>query len=308
MLPNGLDCGKTKGQKGPMTGLEIDTALAFEPLSGVQAELGESPVWSQSDKAVWWVDIPGKRVHRTDAATGETSSWAAPEQTGFVALTPSAVVVGMESGLFSLDTAAGRFDRIWRLDEDGVRFNDATTDSAGRLWAGTMDIDNKRAAGKLFRIDPDLTVTVVLKDMRIPNGLAVDAGLGRLYLSDSHADVQTVWETELDAASGGIGEWRVFKRFHDLAGRPDGAAVDADGNYWIAGVGGGELYAFTPAGDLAATIKTPMEGPTKVAFGADMMFLTSKAGDGNGGRLLAAPTSLRGAPTALFRAQPAPAI
>ncbi|MEX0955759.1 MAG: SMP-30/gluconolactonase/LRE family protein [Rhizobiaceae bacterium] len=288
-----------------MAGMEIETAPAFTPLSTVTAELGESPVWSAADDAVWWVDIPGRRLHLTSLANSATRSWATPEQIGFVALCANGVVAGMETGLFAFDPANGEFERIWRLLDEGVRFNDATTDPAGRLWAGTMDIGNARAAGKLLCIEPDMTVRSILTGMRIPNGLAVDAARGRLYVSDSHSDLQTVWAVDLDIQSGAVGERHVFARFHDLAGRPDGAALDADGNYWIAGVGGGEIYVFTPDGRIAATIPTPMDGPTKPAFGDGRIFLTSKSGAGNGGRLMAAPSPIRGAPVPHFGPQPA---
>lgn len=289
-----------------MAGMETDTAPAFKPISTVTAELGESPVWSAAENAVWWVDIPCKRVHRTDLADHSTRSWTTPEQVGFVALTANGIVAGMESGLFAFDPASGVFDLIYRLADAGVRFNDATTDPAGRLWAGTMDIENRRAAGRLLRIDPDLSVTTVISGMRIPNGLAVDAARGRLYVSDSHAEYQTVWAADIDIASGGIGERRVFARFDNLPGRPDGAAIDAQGNYWIAGVGGGEIYVFTPDGELAQTFATPMDSPTKPAFGDNLLFLTSKSGNGGGGRLMAAQYPVVGADVPPFGAISAP--
>ncbi len=286
--------------------METDTALAFEPCSTATAELGESPVWSATEGAVWWVDIPGKQLHRTSIADASTRSWATPEQVGFVALAERSVVVGMESGLFAFDATSGRFECIWRLEETGVRFNDATTDPAGRLWAGTMDIDNNRAAGKLLRIEPDLTVTTILTGMRIPNGLAVDGEGGRLYLSDSHPDIQTVWVADLDIRNGEIGEPRVFARFHNLPGRPDGAAIDSGGNYWIAGVDGSEICVFTSDGNLVQTMPVPMTCPTKPAFGDGQIFLTSKAGENGGGRLMAAPSEIEGMPVPAFAAVPPP--
>jgi sugar lactone lactonase YvrE len=282
-------------------GIENNTTLAFEPLCGTTAELGESPVWSAADNAVWWVDIPGKRLHRTDAGSGDTQSWNTPEFVGFVALAePGGVVLGLETGLFAFDRAGGHFECLIRLGDEGVRFNDATTDDAGRLWASTMDIDNARPVGKLLRIDPDMTVSTVLTGLRTPNGLAVDGERSRLYVSDSHPDIQTVWSADLDLADGTMGERRVFARFDGLAGRPDGAALDKDGNYWIAGVGGGCLHVFSPEGGPITTFATPMESPTKMAFGRDRIFLTSKAGDGDGGRLVSAPTATRGSVVSPF--------
>ncbi|MBO6719488.1 MAG: SMP-30/gluconolactonase/LRE family protein [Rhizobiaceae bacterium] len=285
--------------------MENKTEMAFEPLSGTVAELGESPVWSASENAVWWVDIAGKRLHRTSAEDGTTRSWPTPEQIGFVVLAARGPVVGMESGLFAFDPRGGAFERIYRLRDPGVRFNDATVDEAGRLWAGTMDIDNARPAGKLLRIDADLSVTEILSGFQMPNGIAVDAARSRLYVSDSDARIQTVWTVEIDFRTGTIGKRREFKRFNDLAGRPDGAALDTEGNYWIAGVDGGEIYRFSPEGEHLSTTATPMKFPTKMAFAAGRMFLTSKAGNGYGGRLVAAQTSIRGSGIAAFGVQDA---
>ena len=39
-------------------------------LHSVGAELGEGPVWSARDKALWFVDIKAPCVYRHDPATG----------------------------------------------------------------------------------------------------------------------------------------------------------------------------------------------------------------------------------------------
>ena len=281
-------------------------SLDFKPVSDVRAELGESPVWSEADACVWWVDISGQRLLRT-GADGATETWEMPEQVGFVALATAGLVVGMESGLFAFDPASGVFERLVALEAPGVRFNDATTDAAGRLWAGTMDLENRRPVGQLLRIDPDLTVTVVAEGMRTPNGLAVDspgdeAG-GRLFFSDSHPDVQTIWVADLDIRGGRIAERRIFARMHEAAGRPDGGALDEDGNYWSAGVDGGAIHVFTPDGNHLFEFLTPMPDPTKIAFGGPDLrhiYLTSKAGSGAGGQLAVIETAFRGRETTPF--------
>jgi hypothetical protein len=66
----------------------------------VAAELGEGPIWSAGEQALWCVDIKGKRVHRVSAATGETRSWAAPSSPGFLApLAGGGWLIGLKSGL-----------------------------------------------------------------------------------------------------------------------------------------------------------------------------------------------------------------
>jgi len=212
----------------------------------------------------------------------------------------------MESGLFLFDPAGGGFTLVWRLADNGARFNDAATDAAGRLWAATCDIDNRQPLGKLLCFEPDLAVREVASGLLTPNGLAVDDVQGLLYLSDSHPTIRTLWRLPLDGTSGNIGECQRLARFDDLKGRPDGGAIDADGTYWIAGVGGGVLHGFSPQGRRAVEVATPMADPTKIAFGGaqlDQVFLTSKIG-GGGGCLAVARPGLRGRAQTLFGYQP----
>ena len=259
---------------------------AFVPLTDARAELGESPVWSPAHVSYSWVDIIGRRLFRT-APDGETQDWATPEIPGFVQCVAGAVFVGMESGIFSFDPGTGSFHLRCELRQSGVRFNDACTDPQGRIWAGTMDLENRRHCGVLYRFD---TVTgalvTVAEGFLTVNGLAWDAARNRLYLSDSHPSVQTVWTCALQD-DGTLGPRTLFADFHPHEGRPDGAALDAEGTYWIAGVGGARLYRFAADGALMAEIEVPVASPTKPAFGpGGEMVVTSFADDGHGGRLL----------------------
>lgn len=278
----------------------------FRRLSDARAVLGESPVWDASANAVWWVDIDGSKVFRTDADTGATRVWPTPEFAGCVAVsTTGQILVGMETGLFLLNCETGAFTLVVDLERKGVRFNDSTVDRHGNLWAAIMDVDNVKPVGTLFRITPAFAVTEVMSGFITPNGLAVDAERGRLYVSDSHATVQTAWWHPIDLDSGEAGDRRSFFPMHDLPGRPDGATLDANGNYWIAGVGGSTLYKLDPDGSRLAAIETPMPDPTKPAFGGpdlNRIFLTSKT-DGNGtqgGYLTVAVTSECGSLVTMF--------
>jgi len=282
------------------TAVPATPAWRFDRLTEEKAGLGESPAWSPGDGCLWWVDVTGRRLLRSDAATGATESWAMPEEIGFVVpAARGAVIVGLESGLFGFEAKTAGLQLIFELEDPGARFNDACTDPAGRLWAATCDIDNRQPLGKLYRIAPDFTAEAVLHGLMTPNGLAVDGGSGQLYLSDSHPTVQKLWRAPFDTASGTVGERRVLADFAALRGRPDGAAIDAEGTYWIAAVDGGRLYGFSPSGERVAEVATPMASPTKLAFGgADLrrIFLTSKtgAGDDPGGCVMTATPGLAG--------------
>lgn len=263
------------------------TSARFVPLSEARALLGESPVWSSVHQAIWWVDITGCKLLRTTLA-GVTQFWDTPEMPGFVQCLGDAVFVGMQSGIFRFDASGPRFEKCVDLDAQGQRFNDACTDGQGRIWAGTMDMDNQRANGVLYLFDPDRrTLVPKIDGFRTINGLAWDDTNQRLFVSDSHVSIQTVWTCPVDP-EGQIGDRTEFARFHEFDGRPDGAVLDQTGHYWIAGVGGGRLYHFSPGGAVEACYKVPLESPTKPALietQATAMVLTSFKDDSEGGRL-----------------------
>lgn len=278
--------------------------MKIEQLSTVPAILGESPFWSPRDNAVWWVDISAGRILRTNAKTGTTLGWETGEQTGCIV--PEAngrIVAGMVSGLFLFDPKEGSFTRLAENPVKGTRFNDGVTDPAGRLIAGVMDIDNEMPMGVIYSIDGDLNFHPMFDGLYTPNGLAFDPARGRMYFSDSHPAVQTIWVCDYDLETGKATNRQEFATTHDFAGRPDGAFVDVDGNYWMAGVGGGAcLWKFSPDG-TRETIALPVSNPTKPIFDANgNLYVTSKAeGQGFGGYLAKASDGAKGEAVVPFK-------
>jgi D-xylonolactonase len=103
------------------------------------AELGEGPVWLRH--SLWFVDIKGLKVHRFTPATGETRSWTAPAQPGFVVPTAAGGwIAGLKTGLHSFDPETGRFELMTAVEDAalGNRLNDGYVDAKGRLWFGSM--------------------------------------------------------------------------------------------------------------------------------------------------------------------------
>src|SRR5690606_10385085 len=126
-----------------------------------------------------------------------------------------------------------------------------TVDGAGRLWVTTMSIDGEGGLGAVHAVTPDRTLKTVLNGLTTPNGLAADLGGQRLFVSDSHPDIRTIWTVACDFQTAEIGPRSEFANTRRLAGRPDGAAMSADcETYWIAGVDGGALYGFDRGGRL----------------------------------------------------------
>jgi D-xylonolactonase len=231
------------------------------------AQLGEGPMWSAGERALWFVDIKGQHIYRYEEATRSTRSWPAPEQVGFIVPARGQFICGLQSGLHGFQPSGGAFELIARVDSDYPhnRLNDAHVDGAGRLWFGTMDNDETKPTGSLYRFDA--------KGLKrcddgyvITNGPATSPDGRTLY----HVDTlqRLVYAFDLDT-KGSLSGRRIFARIADTDGHPDGPTVDAAGCVWVALFGGWGVNRYSPAGELLEKISLPVANCTKVAFGGD---------------------------------------
>lgn len=246
---------------------------------------GESPVWQAAEQALYWVDIPARKLCRWIPATGQASSWLAPEMLACIApmAAANAWVVGAESGIFRLELQAGGqlgFERLAPVSHamDGMRFNDGRCDRQGRFLAGTMLMNMAAGArvGCVYSYQKGSGLTKLLDGFITPNGMAFSPDGRTMYLSDSHPSVQSVWAFDYD--TGTPSNRRLFIDMNLLPGRPDGAAVDSDGCYWICGNDAGLVHRFTPQGKLDRSLPVPVKKPAMCAFGGtglDTLFVTS---------------------------------
>jgi sugar lactone lactonase YvrE len=254
--------------------------------------VGESPVWQASEQALYWVDIPARKLHRWAAASGQISQWQAPEMLGCIAPMGGkrSWIAGMETGVFELTphadgTLHARLLAGVHHAQPGMRFNDGRCDRQGRFLTGTMLMDMSAAArvGCVYRYDAAGRLAVTADRLITPNGIAFSPDGRTMYLSDSHPSVQTIWAYDYDTSTGTPSNRRVFVDMNPLPGRPDGAAVDADGCYWICGNDAGLIHRFTPAGKLDYSLAVPVKKPAMCAFGGaglDTLFVTSIRPDG----------------------------
>jgi sugar lactone lactonase YvrE len=281
----------------------------------VKAALGECPVWSVADRALWFVDIKGRALHRFDPASGDHRVKRLPEEIGcFAPATDGGFVAGLRSGIWRLSADGTPVEMLAGNPEDQAtsRFNDGRTDPAGRFLAGT--IDEPKAGGKahLYRFD-HRGLAVLAEGLQTSNGLAFSPDGRTLYHSDTPRF--TVFAYDYDVATGTPTNRRIFARLEPRdgdRGRPDGAAVDTEGCYWTALYEGARVQRYAPDGRLMAEFPVPSQCPTMVAFGGDdlrTLFVTS-ARDGrpddelaalpHSGALFSMRTDVAGRPDPLF--------
>jgi len=278
-------------------------------ITDIRAELGECPVWSAAEKAVYWIDIHGRKLHRTDPRTRTTESRALPSRPGMIALREKGgLVVVLEDGVYGCEPKSGALELLVPLESDlpENRPNDGKCDAAGRLWVGTMNlIEEGRPSGNFYRIGPDLTVTKIATGLGIPNGLAWSPDDKTMLHTDTCANV--VWRYDYDPASGERNAEETYFRFDSAkTGGVDGAAMDTEGGYWPALYGGSKLLRILPDGTVDREFPLPVSQPTMPAFGGPEMstlFVTSayqnlsdseRRAQPLAGGLLAVETNVRG--------------
>lgn len=288
--------------------------LHWEVTAAPRAELGERPVWDARSGGLIWVDINAGQLHELDAAgddrviasAGVPVGAAAPRAAGGYVL---AAADGFR--LVGADGAAGPAVRPAGLPGN-VRFNDGACDPAGRFWAGTAATDGQAGAGSLYRLDPDGSVTEVLRGVTESNGLGWSPAATTFYYTDSGEDESRVRAFGFDLAAGTLGGEHDLIRFAPGEGIADGLVVDADGCLWIAMWGGGCVRRYSAGGELLGIYPVPASQPTCPAFGGpglDELFLTTaweglddarRSAEPLAGRLLRARPGVRGLAMASF--------
>ena len=250
-------------------------------LREIRDTLGEGPIWSPSRNAVLWVDIFEQRVHELSLERGVITSWPVPERIGWIVEREGRgdFVSGLKTGFVLLELCPFSIQRIGNPEPDRPqnRMNDAKTDAAGRIWAGSKDDGDEIASGALYRLDPDFKWSRQDDGYMVANGPAFSPDGKTMYHADS--TLRTVYAFDINE-QGEARRKRVFLRFEREWGYPDGMATDEEGGLWIAHWGGGRITRFHADGSLDRSISMPASNITSIAFAGpclDRMFVTSAA-------------------------------
>ena len=286
--------------------MNVRMPVTAEPVGDVTAVLGEGPYWRPEDETLLWVDAPRGLLHMTRVQLAETTT---VELDAVSAAFPAVGGGVLTAGGHRLTLRAAKPGEGWdgatvaeAAAREGVRFNDAAVDPAGRVWVGSMDIKEREPLGTLYRLDSGRTLTPVAPGMTVSNGIGWSPEGTRMYYNDS--PTRQIDMFDYDQATGEAFQRRVFADLSGDDGFPDGLTVDADGCVWVAMFAGGTLRRFTPAGRPDAVIPLPVSQPTSCAFGGPGMadlFVTTAYRDLSEAQRAAEPLAGR-----LLRLRPGP--
>lgn len=277
-------------------------------------ELGEGPSWDCQLQCLYWVDILGRKLH---IYYPEDQSERTIEFNQYVSAVvpgkPGEVIVTLQHGFYRLDLKSEEIKPIADVENDVVtnRFNDGKCDPAGRLWAGTMSINEERFMGNLYRLDQDLRVKRILTGVSISNGMAWTSDKKTMYYVDTPTREIVAYDYEI--STGAISNRRVVVSIPETAGYPDGMTIDAEDKLWVAHWCGGRVSRWDPqSGRLLEEIIIPASRVTSCVFAGpeltDLYITTARVGldeaaikqEPGAGGLFRLTTDVKGSPTFRF--------
>ena len=257
--------------------------MTWQPITTQPYALGESPFWHPHEQMLYWVDIPGKQIHRCNVFMGSVESWPMPSEPGCMAPAESGgLIIALRDGIYRARDWGGALVKLVSSQHDvaTTRFNDGKADPLGRFWAGTMFEPRTAASAQLVTLNGD-ELQAKVSHATIANGLAWSPDAKTIYWADTPTHAVRAWDW--DAPANTLSHERTFKQwpskpadwkfgspgFESYGGRPDGAAVDAEGNYYVAMFEGARICKLSPAGVELACIALPAQCPTMPCFGGD---------------------------------------
>ena len=157
--------------------------------------------------------------------------------------------------------------RILFQRDDIPGFNDIFTDSAGRVYVGSLRSDpfkeGARTPGELWRIAGEGQVVEMYGNVGLTNGIGFSPDGKIIYHADSAGPHLIVHDVMAD---GTMKNRRTIAQMTDGT-IPDGLCVDEAGCIWVAVYGGRCAARYTPEGKLDRKVEVPAKAVTSVCFG-----------------------------------------
>ncbi len=253
-------------------------ACEAELVWDVRCELGESPVIDARTDRLYFIDIYGRKVLAYGTKDGSQKTWPMPAPVASMGLCQSGrLLVALDKYAVFLDPETGSIEPFSETlnEPDLNKLNDGKVGPDGCFWVGSRNGTNPRQhTGTLYRLTPDGRFTVKAEGYLTCNGLAWSPDGRMMFHSDSSQRIVDAWD--FDAKNGTIANRRRIVEQTEAEGHPDGAACDADGNYWSACPRTGCLKQFSPQGELLTRIVLPaIPFPTMPCFAGKHVYITT---------------------------------
>ena len=238
---------------------------------------GENPLWHPDHQLLYWIDVDTGKMYAYDPLERSAVRVHQGEITGGITLQADGqLLMFMNGGAIGLwEPEQGlKVQRSSTPGAEDTRFNDVIADPEGRVFAGTMPVENR--PGRLYRLDPDGTIQTVIAEVGQPNGMAFSPGGEFFYLTDTRA--RRIERFRYDRTSGQLSHPETLVEVPTGEGQPDGLTVDSRGNLWSAQWDGSSIRRYDPDGNLLEVIAMPARHITSLTFVEQSLYVTSGGG------------------------------
>ncbi len=240
-----------------------------------KSSLGENPLWDEAKRTFYWTDIEAGEVHAWSEATGKARRiYAGPKVGGFTLEHDGALALFRVNDIVRLGDDGQCTRAIPFKDEGAERFNDVTADPRGRVFAGTIGLNE--TSGGVFRYDPDGSSRLLFRGTGVSNGMGFSPDLKTFYWTCS--TTMRIFAFDYAVETGEISRQRLIHQAQPTNDIPDGLAMDTTGGFWSARWDGSRIVHHQADGKVDGEIAIPTLRPTSCCFGGkkfDQLFVTS---------------------------------
>ena len=251
----------------------------LELIADYACETGENPLWHSGEQKLYWCDIPRGRIFRFDPSTGlHEQCYEGRPVGGFTVQSDGALLLFMDRGTIARWNEGDLTVVVERIPEElGSRFNDVIADPRGRVFCGTMSTEDSK--GRLYRLDVDGSLQILLEGIGCSNGMAFTADLQGFYHTDSFAYQICYYDYSVE--DGTLSNRRIFAQLKAADGMPDGMTLDSEGRPWSALWDGSAVVRLGANGQIEERLPIPAPKASSVAFGGldyTDMYITTAGG------------------------------
>lgn len=259
---------------------EINVELAWE----IPSQLGEGAIWNHQSQELFWIDIEGKKLHIYHPESNKNRTLDTPSRVGTVVpIDENEALIALEDGIYKINVHNGEITLFSDVEATKTenRFNDGKCDPAGRLWVGSMHLEQSTPEAKLYMVTADGKAEPKVENVTISNGIVWSLDHKTMYYIDT--PTAKIRAYDFDPDSGAISNERTAVQVHDSIGYPDGMAIDAEGMLWVGMWNGNAVARFNPdTGKLLSRIDVPAHNVTSCAFGGknlETLYITTASVD-----------------------------
>ena len=233
----------------------------------VRCTLGEGTLWVKEHNSIYFTDIKKRKIYSFNTVNKKKNIYNVNKEIGFLShIRDYIFILGLQGELRIQNLKSKKILKSVNIEPDiqSNRINDGKTDPVGNLWFGTMDnLERKIEKGSLYRLDKNLKLMKVDKNYRITNGPAfIDQY--NFYHTDSAK--KNIYKIKVNKNNKIIGK-KIFKKFSNQDGAPDGMTLDKNKNLWVAHFHGACISVFNTKAKLIHKIHFPAKNITNCTFG-----------------------------------------